>query len=483
MSIVNINIHDTDLAKQFPEYVEYDSQLKDKYGEVNTPYKFISEMLGVIPITQCNSNSNSNSNSYSYSYSNLKDTKWLDAGAGRGNFSVCLFISLVNALKDIIPDPKERTEHIITNMLYIVELNEENIPHLREKFGKKANIFQEDYLTWNVDLKFDFIIGNPPYNSDGVKKVPTKTNTDKKEDGKTVWTWFIKKNLSLLKDNGKMIVVIPSIWMKPDKAGMYNLLLKYQIERLHAFHSSAVTKIFNYQVQTPLCYFLLTKRENQGKIELYDQQIKDYVDFPLKKNIAIPLCFATIVNKFLKMVDRYGPLRVIKTNMPPKRAKLYDSDTDTIETLYKNIKTTTLNKEKEPELKINYSDEPLIHHGEPKVVLAHKMYGFPYLDKEGIYGISARDNYIINNYSVKNLQLISEFLSTRLILFLFETTRYRMRYLEKYVFEYIPDFSKMPEAIQMFDTNNIDIYKVIGLTENEKDFVERFHKIKYKFFS
>ena len=87
MSIVNINIHDTDLAKQFPEYVEYDSQLKDKYGEVNTPYKFISEMLGVIPITQCNSNSNSNSNSYSYSYSNLKDTKWLDAGAGRGNFS------------------------------------------------------------------------------------------------------------------------------------------------------------------------------------------------------------------------------------------------------------------------------------------------------------------------------------------------------------------------------------------------------------
>ena len=44
-------------------------------------------------------------------------------------------------------------------------------------------------------------------------------------------------------------------------------------------------------------------------------------------------------------------------------------------------------------------------------------------------------------------------------------------------------FPKIPEAIQMFDTNNIDIYKVIGLTDNEKEFVERFHKIKYKFFS
>ena len=34
MSLLNINIHDDNLAKQFPEYVEYDSLLKDKYGEV-----------------------------------------------------------------------------------------------------------------------------------------------------------------------------------------------------------------------------------------------------------------------------------------------------------------------------------------------------------------------------------------------------------------------------------------------------------------
>ena len=31
-----------------------------------------------------------------------------------GNFSFCLFTTLVNVLKDIIPDPKERKEHIIT---------------------------------------------------------------------------------------------------------------------------------------------------------------------------------------------------------------------------------------------------------------------------------------------------------------------------------------------------------------------------------
>ena len=35
---------------------------------------------------------------------------------------------------------------------------------------------------------------------------------------------------------------------------------------------------------------------------------------------------------------------------------------------------------------------------ESKIVLPHKMYGFPYIDKDGAYGISNRDNYIIKNY-------------------------------------------------------------------------------------
>ena len=168
--------------------------------------------------------------------------------------------------------------------------------------------------------------------------------------------------------------------------------------------------------------------------------------------------------------------------MPSIKTKISVVEHTHPEQSYKNIRTTTLNKKKEPELKINYSNEPLIHYGESKIVLAHKMYGFPYLDKEGIYGISSRDNYIINNRPLEELRLIKEFLSTNLILFLFETTRYRMRYLEKYVFEYIPDFSKIPEAIDMYKNENMDIYKLIGLDEEEKDFIERFHKIKYKFF-
>ena len=33
-----------------------------------------------------------------------------------------------------------------------------------------------------------------------LKKVPTNTITHKKEDGKTLWPQFVKKNISLLKE-------------------------------------------------------------------------------------------------------------------------------------------------------------------------------------------------------------------------------------------------------------------------------------------
>ena len=120
--------------------------------------------------------------------------------------------------------------------------------------------------------------------------------------------------------------------------------------------------------------------------------------------------------------------------MPPKNSKISDVYSDVYP--FKNIHTTIINKNKEPELQIKYTNVELPYSGKPKIVMAHKMYGFPYIDKHGTYGISSRDNYVIINKSEQEILIISEFLSTTLVLFLYETTRYRMRYLEKYVFEY-----------------------------------------------
>lgn len=463
MSVININ-EKTVLEDDFFQYLDYNSELKELYGEINTPFSFINTMLSIIP----------------NEYFKNKDYKWLDPGAGHGNYSLCLYFILFISLKEIIPDTNERKKHIIENMIYMVEFNKDNIPFLLEKFGECSNIFEANYLDWKTNIKFDFIIGNPPYNFNGVKKVPTKNNVNKKEDGKTIWCEFVKKNISLLKDNGIMNVLIPSIWMKPDKAGMYDLLLKYDISKLHTLNANETNKTFGFHVQTPTCFFLLHKRENNGKIKLFDSIKKDYIYFNLKKNTPLPLDFSSIINKLLLYVEKYGKLNVIKTNLPKNNIQLNNNFSHYFP--FKNIKTTKLDKEKNPYLEINYSNEPLMFNGEPKIIMAHKMYGFPFIDEEGIYGISTRDNYIIKNKSIHELKLIKEFLSSEFILFVFETTRYRMRYLEKYVFDFIPDFSQIPEAINMFKNNEIDLYKLFNITDEERKYIKNYYKIKYNFF-
>ena len=52
-----------------------------------------------------------------------------------------------------------------------------------------------------------------------------------------------------------------------------------------------------------------------------------------------------------------------------------------------------------------------------------------FYDKEGKYGISNRDNFVILHKSDKDFIKLKQFLSTKFIISLFEATRYRMKYL------------------------------------------------------
>ena len=108
------------------------------------------------------------------------------------------------------------------------------------------------------------------------------------------------------------------------------------------------------------------------------------------------------------------------------------------------------------------------------------MYGFPYLDDNGDYGISNRDNYVITGYSMKELKQIKDFLSTKLALYLFESTRYRMKYLEKYVFELIPNITKISKFPKII--NDDTVAKFFNLTEIEYNAIKGLHKKDYKFF-
>ena len=250
--------------------------------------------------------------------------------------------------------------------------------------------------------------------------------------------------------------------MKPDKAGLYNILVNnnFTINFLHCLSTNETQKEFLYQAQTPTCFFYGTygKVPPKNSIPIYDKIYKTYIDYKLLLNYPIPTHGITIINKLLYYVEQVGYLKVYKSNSPPKKSLFGESDTNTI----LNIKTTNLSN-KTPQLIKNYSNILQHYANIPKLILAHKMYGFPYLDSSGSYGISSRDNYIltINDYSLEELKQIQAFLSTKFALFIFSTTNYRMRYLEKYAFLFLPTITKIINFPNLLNLNQQQRDKLI----------------------
>lgn len=191
---------------------------KKKYGEVFTPLPLVEEMLDKLPVDVWLD----------------PGLKWFDPAVGIGNFMVCVYYRLMDSLEGIMPDEADRSRHILTEMLYMSEINQKNVHICRAIFGEDANIHQGDTLQldiagkWGLVDGFDVIVGNPPYN-DG---------SGGKGKGHALWIKFVERTLSVwLKEEGYACMVHPALWRQVDHP-MYRLLSANQISYLE-IHSDA----------------------------------------------------------------------------------------------------------------------------------------------------------------------------------------------------------------------------------------------------
>jgi len=431
---------------------------KEIYGEIFTPFMLINTMLDMMdPLI----------------FSNKSNT-FMDCGAGTGFFTMGLYWRLYDGLKESIICPETRSTHIITNMIYMSEIRDENIVKLQELFGKEANIIKGDFLSYK-EKQFDYIIGNPPYNCNGIKKVPTNNLKDKKKDGKTIWIDFVKHSVDILKPKGELILIIPSIWMKPDKQKMYQFITNYKIKKLMSFSNTETNTYFKGHAQTPTCAIYLQKHKNDFTVDIYDKDCKTYITYPYYNFEPLPVFGASVVDK-IRRGETDQRLDIIKTNMPPKNASLSNNKKDTHP--YINIRTAKI-LDNDVRLVTEYSNMKLFGYGKKKLVLPHKMYGFPFVDTEGTYGISNRDVYVLCSEDERYLERLATFFKTKTALYLFEATRYRMKFLEKYIFDIIPDICNMHDF--PIDINDDTIAEYFKLTELEIRSIQTLHKKQYTF--
>ncbi len=317
------------------------------YGIIYTPIIFVQEILNIIPHDLFKTN-----------------IKCLDVGSGTGNFSKVLFKKIIDNInikrekKEIEEEFNIRKSLIALESITMTDINDKHINILRENFGNKANIIKCNFLNNNDNFflsnqnnKFDLIIGNPPYNINGKIKTPTNNSIIKKDDGKTVYPKFIENALDILADNGLLCFIIPIIWLKPDKYNLYYLLTGYKILKLHILNNFESNKLFNYNCQTPTCYFLLQKtkinyvKDNSYKIlNIFDKFERKYTEYKLYKNYPIPIHGISIINKFIEKTIIYGNLKIIKTNLPPKNIIINNEKSEIY--CFENIKTCNKKREK-----------------------------------------------------------------------------------------------------------------------------------------
>lgn len=215
---------------------------KKKYGEVFTPSALIKKILDFFPRNI---------------WSN-PDLKWLDPSCGTGNFMILVYQRLMQGLNKKFASESERSEHIIKNMLYMVELNSKNVTICKQIFGPDANIVCSDFM---IDKHlfpdcntFDCIIGNPPFQDDAnVKGTGGKS--------KLYERIFLKAN-GLLEKDGYLSFVVPDNMLSGNGNVAYNTLIKNDVQFVSF---NAEIQSFFPGIQQYICYFFMQKNEAKDK--------------------------------------------------------------------------------------------------------------------------------------------------------------------------------------------------------------------------
>lgn len=134
----------------------------------------------------------------------LKNEKIIDPCCGSGNF--LLQLPAVVTLGNIYGNDIDKTSIELTRINMYLKYEPKNLDVLYENFTTS------DFLKNNTDIKYQYIIGNPPWGYEfskeelaDLKKIFVSADTKNVES----YDVFVEKSLSCLEDDGRLFFVLP----------------------------------------------------------------------------------------------------------------------------------------------------------------------------------------------------------------------------------------------------------------------------------
>ena len=306
-------------------------------------------------------------------------------------------------------------------------------------------------------------MGNPPFNSGGVKSSGTK-----KEDGgySTIWPQFVLKtkdesskpfpgSLALLKENGYLCFIHPSSWLhNKDAPGLHNILLNKNIQTIRIYTNFQANEIFKSSGAVRSAYYLLknTELQKNNKIEIIDIE-KSFEKILQTQGDIFQSNNLLLQNVYLKIPRLENNLKSTGILKPKKN---YNAGP------YKNICRHIENG-----VEICKTDVKFEYYNQPKIIFkgTSKLYHFD--DFNGEYGIFGNWGfYIIDNQ--KNLRRTAKFLDTNIAKIMMSATKEDQDFIEP---KYLPNVNNIPDEIEI---NDIELCKYFGINPEKV--------IKYNFY-
>jgi hypothetical protein len=364
-------------------------------GEVFTPSELVREMLDKIPTSVWEN----------------PESLFLDPCMGTGTFLIEILKRLINIYGYSKEDAVSRVYGYDTLVKYVN----------RAKRRGLVNVFHKDFLNEEINMKFDVVVGNPPYQE--------KVGERKTEP---IWNKFVIKSFELVKDNGYVSLIHPTGWRssKGKFKNIQELLLSNKVLTLSMNDFDAGSKIFG--VGTNFDYYVIQKSNETVKTEVNDiNNKKTYIN--LKNMEFIP---NGMFDEFLDLIagEFDEKVNVLYSRSAYGTDKENMSKEFTPDMIYPCVYTIT----KRDGVNLFYSNTNQNgHFGVSKLIWSNGLGTYPVIDNDGEYGLTQFSYGIID--TPENLIRIKSAMESENFLKLMSYVKYTNN---KYDYKIIATFKK-----------------------------------------